>query len=285
VDNQESIPPAPQSRHQRWPEPSGASTKRVYAMRIRRGIYQPDRQPGYQPGSRYIANPKPETLRIRKWRERKRADRKAAQEEAQEAARIAHKAALAAARAAKGLPPRKTQSEVQAAYRQRRKAKGLDLYSTRELAEQVTQKALEEANYENQVSGAVIDTWFAPAMDKDTALSYIREHIVPAQPQVAETYLERIQKQCRDHGLSVNRYTLKSDGVENAQMFRALTWLQNNGKFLSMSWDFAQFKGVNDLPKDSAARKLVFDASQVTIGSGSAIVTEMQRNAEIKERI
>ena len=33
-----SIPPAPLSRHQRWPEPSGASTKRVCAMRIRRGI-------------------------------------------------------------------------------------------------------------------------------------------------------------------------------------------------------------------------------------------------------
>ncbi len=32
------IPPAVLSRHQRWPEPSGASTKRVYAMRIRRGI-------------------------------------------------------------------------------------------------------------------------------------------------------------------------------------------------------------------------------------------------------
>ncbi len=32
------IPPAHLSRHKRWPEPSGASTKRVYAMRIRRGI-------------------------------------------------------------------------------------------------------------------------------------------------------------------------------------------------------------------------------------------------------
>ncbi len=32
------IPPADLSRHPRWPEPSGASTKRVYAMRIRRGI-------------------------------------------------------------------------------------------------------------------------------------------------------------------------------------------------------------------------------------------------------
>jgi hypothetical protein len=38
VDNLETVPPAPLSRHQRWPEPSGASTKRVYAMRIRRGI-------------------------------------------------------------------------------------------------------------------------------------------------------------------------------------------------------------------------------------------------------
>ena len=32
------VSPAVLSRHQRWPEPSGASTKRVYTMRIRRGI-------------------------------------------------------------------------------------------------------------------------------------------------------------------------------------------------------------------------------------------------------
>jgi hypothetical protein len=36
--NTSPVSPAPLSRHQRWPEPSGASTKRVYAMRIRRGI-------------------------------------------------------------------------------------------------------------------------------------------------------------------------------------------------------------------------------------------------------
>ena len=38
MSNTSPVPPAPLSRHQRWPEPSGASTKRVYAMRIRRGI-------------------------------------------------------------------------------------------------------------------------------------------------------------------------------------------------------------------------------------------------------
>lgn len=38
VENQTSVSPTPLSRHKRWPEPSGASTKRVRAMRIRRGI-------------------------------------------------------------------------------------------------------------------------------------------------------------------------------------------------------------------------------------------------------
>ena len=36
--NTSPVSPAPLSRHQRWPEPSGASTMRVYAMRIRQGI-------------------------------------------------------------------------------------------------------------------------------------------------------------------------------------------------------------------------------------------------------
>jgi len=38
VENQTSVSPAHLSRHKRWPEPSGASTKRVRALRIRRGI-------------------------------------------------------------------------------------------------------------------------------------------------------------------------------------------------------------------------------------------------------
>ena len=38
MDNQTAVSLVPLARHQRWPEPSGASTKRVYAMRVRRGI-------------------------------------------------------------------------------------------------------------------------------------------------------------------------------------------------------------------------------------------------------
>lgn len=37
MDNS-TVPPAPLTRHQKWPEPPGSSTKRVYAMRVRRGV-------------------------------------------------------------------------------------------------------------------------------------------------------------------------------------------------------------------------------------------------------
>jgi hypothetical protein len=214
--------------------------------------------------------------RVQKCRAKKRSAREAAELAAKQARKAARHARLVARRAALGLPMPGTPASRQKAYRERRKAKGLDPYSARELAEQATRKAIEEAKYENQVPGAVIDTWFAPAMDQETALAYIRQHIVPAQPQVAEKYLEQVREQCWRHGLSLNRYTLKPDGVENARIFRALTWQQNGGKSLSWSWNFAQIQSTNDLPKDRAARALIFEASQVTIGNGGAIAGELQ---------
>ena len=104
---------------------------------------------------------------------KKRVAREAAELAAKEARRIARRAALVASRAAKELPAPGTPASRQKAYRQRRKAKGLDPYSARELAEQAARKAIEEAKYENKVPAAVIGEWFAPSMDMETALKYV----------------------------------------------------------------------------------------------------------------
>jgi hypothetical protein len=291
VDNQTAVSPAPlRTRRDGQPDRRfGAhpgqhrrvTRKRIIQLRRARAVRKPI-------GTYWTPTPLPGTLRMRKYRDRKRAERKAAQE----AARIAHKAALAAARAAAGLSPRKTQAQIQAAYRERRKAKGIDPYSARELAEQATKKAIEgakkaieEAKYENQVPAAVIDVWFAPPMDRDTALAYIRQHIVPAQPQVAEKYLDGIREQCRRHLLHVNRYTLGPDGIENARIFRALVWRQDAGKYLSTSWDFAQHLNASHLPADPATRQIIIEASQATIGTGNAIAEGMFLDAKIKEKL
>ena len=169
--------------------------------------------------------------RVQKCRAKKRAAREAAELAAKEARRIARRAALVASRAAKELPAPGTPASRQKAYRQRRKAKGLDPYSARELAEQATRKAIEEAKYENKVPAAVIGEWFAPSMDMETALKYVREKIVPNQPEVAERYIQGIAALCRRHNFHLNRYTLAPDGIEQARIYRALTWRQNGGKF------------------------------------------------------
>ena len=214
--------------------------------------------------------------RVQKCRAKKHAAREAAELAAKETRRIVRRAALVASRAAKGLPAPGTPASRQKAYRQRRKAKGLDPYSARELAEQATRKAIEAAKYENQVPTVVIGEWFAPSMDMETALKYVREKIVPNQPEVAERYIQGIAALCRRHNFHLNRYTLAPDGIENARVYRALTWRQNGGKLWGMSWTFAQVQSAKDLPADPKARQTLMDASEMTIGKGEGIADEIR---------
>ena len=222
-------------------------------------------------GTHWIPNPRPETVRMRQYRDKQRAQRRATQERA----KIARKAALAVARAAAGLPPAKTQAERQLAYKNRLKAQGRIPYSKRELAEQAIRKATEAALYENRVSSDVINTWFAPRMDTATALAYVRGYVIPSQPQAAERYIADVQEQCRRHILHVNRWTLASGGVENARVFRALTWMQNAGKYLPTSWISAQHLDASRLPVDPATRRSIVEASETLIGNGDVIAREM----------
>lgn len=231
-------------------------------------------------GTRWILNPRPETVRMRVYRAKKHNERL----QAQEAARVAHKAALAAARAVAGLPPAKTQAEVQAAYRRRRKLKGLDPYSKRELVEQAIQKAAKADRYESRVHGDVINQWFAPRMDAATAVAFVQREIVPAVPAAAEKYIQGIREECRRFNFHVNRYTLRPNGIGYAQILRALVWQQNGGKYLAASWDVAQHLGTHHLPADLATRESVMAISQSAIGNGDAIVTEILSDLEIKER-
>ena len=195
-----------------------------------------------------------------------------------------------ASRAAKEIPPPGTPASRQKAYRQRRKAKGLDPYSARELAEQATRKAIEEAKYENKVPAAVIGEWFAPSMDMETALKYVRENVVPSQPQVAEKYIEQIAALCRRHNFHLNRYTLAPDGIEQARIYRALTWRQNGGKFWGMSWTFAQLQSAKGftLGSGSAAdadgrvrndyRRWRWDRGRNTVGFGITLIFVARQN-------
>ena len=68
-------------------------------------------------GTHYQRNVKPGTLRMRRYREKLNKGLP----QPGEAARMAYKVLLAAARAARGLPPGRTQAERQAAYRKRLK--------------------------------------------------------------------------------------------------------------------------------------------------------------------
>lgn len=223
-------------------------------------------------GTHWIPNPRPETVRMRQYRDKQRAQRRATQERA----KIARKEALAVARAAAGLPPARTQAEVQAAYRRRRKLKGLDPYSKRELAEQAMKKVAEAALYENRVHGEIINQWFAPQIDLQTAIAFVAEKIIPSQPQAAEHYIQQIDEKCRKYALNRNRYTLTPDHMEYARQLRALVFMQRGGKDLAISWNIAQVLGADILPADPREREELLDATQSILGAGDAIVRDMR---------
>lgn len=228
-----------------------------------------------------ILDPKPSSVRMRAFRARRRMQRAAVRE----IARLARKAALAAARAAKGLPPAGTPASRQKAYRERRRAKGLDPYkSPRKLAEVAAKAAAEARLYDNRVPDDVIDQWFAPRMDAVTAITFVRQHVIPNQPEAAEKYIERIQEQCRRYALNLNRYTLKPDGIEHARHFRALVFMQNGGKYLAASWNIAQFLRVDKLPRDPAAREALINDVQAVLGAGDAIAADMHLIPTGKEK-
>jgi hypothetical protein len=210
-------------------------------------------------------------VRVHKFRAKKRAEREAAKKAVKDARRVARRAALEARRTRLGLPMPGTPASRQKAYRQRRKAKGLDPYSHRELREMAIRKAAQASRYENRVPADVLDVWFAPAMDRETALTFIREQIVPAQPQIAETYLDQIAVECRRFSLAVNRHNLRPDGIQAARVFRALVWQQYGGKYLVSSWEKAQHLGPANLPADPARREAFLEASQMLLGAGETI--------------
>jgi hypothetical protein len=209
--------------------------------------------------------------RVHKHRAKKRAEREAAKKAIKAARRVARRAALEARRARLGLPMPGTPASRQKAYRQRRKAKGLDPYPRRELAEMAARKAIESAKYENRIQPGTLEVWFAEPMDRQTALTFIREQIVPAQPQIAEKYLDQIAVQCRRFSLAVNRHNLRPDGIENARIFRALVWQQYGGKYLVSSWEKAQHLGPANLPTDPVSRDAFLEASQMLLGDGETI--------------
>jgi hypothetical protein len=209
--------------------------------------------------------------RVHKHRAKKRAEREAAKLAAKQARKAARRAALEARRARLGLPPPGTPASRQKAYRQRRKAKGLDPYSRRELVEIAAKKNIESAKYENRIQPGTLEVWFAEPMDRETALTFVREQIVPAQPQIAEKYLDQVAVQCRRFSLAVNRHNLRSDGIEKARVFRALVWQQFGGKHLVLSWEKAQHLGPASLPTDLASRESFLQASQMLLGDGETI--------------
>ena len=208
MDNQTTVSPAPLSRHRRWPEPSGASTKRVYAMRIRRGIGPAGRA------------------------ERKRLKRKSARDRF----KAAH-------------PNRK--QELAAVRGERKRLANLP-----------------SAKF-----------WCGAQLPDKEALAFIKEHVLPAQPEAARKYLAQVAAECRKHGLNVNTYTLKRGGVQAAQDQRRLCWSEQATVHIwSYAAQLASRKTAADIVRHrDPSIEAVFEEYSAKLGNGATIAAELDK--------
>ena len=206
MDNQTAVSLVPLTRHQRWPEPSGASTKRVYAMRVRRGIGPAGRA------------------------ERKRLKRKAARNRFK-AAHPNRKQEIAAIRA-------------------------------------------ERARLANLPSAKF---WCGAQLGDQEALAYVKEHVLPAQPEAARKYLAQIDAECKAAGLNRNRFTLARGGVAAAVLQRRLYYHHHECLYVpaAQAVALAARQSVAALPKRDLEHYFVEFAA--ALGNGAAIAAELDK--------
>lgn len=155
-----------------------------------------------------IPDPKPNSVRMRASRARKRS-------EAREAKRLARAAQKAAHWAIYSKTLVRSNKEKAAA-----------------AAQAVTVAAQTVARAATDAKATITASWCAPQINYAQAIAFVQREIVPAQPQAAQAYIASVQRECDAMSLNLNLATLRRDGIKDASTARATVYqemLFNNG--------------------------------------------------------
>ncbi|MGA8025353.1 MAG: hypothetical protein WA361_19895 [Candidatus Acidiferrales bacterium] len=123
--------------------------------------------------------------------------------------------------------------------------------------------------------------WCGAQLPDKEALAFIKEHVLPAQPEAARKYLAQVAAECRKHGLNVNTYTLKRGGVQAAQDQRRLCWSEQATVHIwSYAAQLASRKTAADIVRHrDPSIEAVFEEYSAKLGNGATIAAELDKPA------
>jgi len=121
---------------------------------------------------------------------------------------------------------------------------------------------------------ATLETWYAPDLSYEEALAFVKAEIVPAQPETAGKIVDAVQRGCYQTNLARNRFTLHRNGVANAQIQRALVYQHDAEVPFVEAAAIAATQTKADLPTGNQLR-LLLGESQHSMGKGESILRDV----------
>ena len=123
--------------------------------------------------------------------------------------------------------------------------------------------------------------WCGAQFSDKEALAYIKQSVLPAQPEAARKYLAQVAAECRNHGLNVNTYTLKRGGVQAAQDQRRLCWSEQATVHIwSYAAQLASRKTAADIVRHrDPSIEAMFEEYSAELGNGATIAAELDEPA------
>jgi len=121
------------------------------------------------------------------------------------------------------------------------------------------------------IQPATLEAWYAPDLSYEEALAFVKAEIVPTQTEIAGKIVDAVQRGCYQTNLARNRFTLHRNGVANAQIQRALVYQQDAEVPFVEAAGIAATRTKADLPTGNQLR-LLLDESQHSMGKGESIL-------------
>ena len=119
-----------------------------------------------------------------------------------------------------------------------------------------------------------LEAWYAPDLSYEEALAFVKAEIVPARTEFAGEIVDAVQRGCYRTNLARNRFTLHRNGVANAQIQRALVYQQDAEVPFAEAAAIAATQTKADLPTGSQLR-LLLGESQHSMGKGESILRDV----------
>lgn len=138
--------------------------------------------------------------------------------------------------------------------------------------------AAERAERERLANLPSAKFWCGAQLPDKEALDFVKQNVLPAQPEAARKYIAQVAQECAKAGLNVNRCTLVRGGVAAGVLQRRLTWhAEACGQPWKQAVELAAKQTAASVPKSTLDH--LFAERAASLGTGARIAAEMDKTA------